>query len=162
MTDGWETSSYGNQTNGYWNFTTYVAPNNSPTIINEDQVPTNTTVGSKLTHTIEATDPDPDTLTWSKINGPDWLKIGPDNGTIYGTPSSADLGSNEFEIQVNDGRGGTDSITFTITVESEEDSEGPKPDDDNLFNNIFFWLIIITIIVIMLILILLLRRRKKE
>lgn len=165
LTDGWETSSYGNLPDGYWNFTTYT--NNPPTITNKASAPTNATVNSALTFTFEATDPDSDPLTWSKISGASWLFMGQTNGTIHGTPFPENLGSNVFTIQVSDGKGGIDSHTFTITVENATGANGQdKQDDDtdDLFDSLLLWLIIVIIIVclILLILVLLKRRKKRE
>lgn len=63
-----------------------------------------------------ATDPDNDTLSYSKTEGPDWLIVQVD-GSLSGTPGTVDLGLNEFMIQVSDGRGGIDSATLYITVQ---------------------------------------------
>jgi hypothetical protein len=119
LTDGWETSSYGNQPDGYWNFTTYTPPGNDPpTITNQLDVPAKAYLGIPLTFTFSASDNDSDPIIWSKVSGPSWLYIGSDNGTIYGTPPSGAIGPNNFTIQVSDGKGGIDSHTFMIEVES--------------------------------------------
>jgi hypothetical protein len=119
LTDSWETSSYGNPPDGYWNFTTYNPPeNNPPTITNKLEVPAKAYVGIPLTFTFTAADNDSDPMTWSKISGENWLNIGLDNGTIYGTPASETIGANNFQIQVSDGKGGIDSHPFIIEVEA--------------------------------------------
>ena len=41
-------------------------------------------------------------LTYTKISGPDWLTIASD-GTLSGTPASADWGANLWKIKVSDG-----------------------------------------------------------
>ncbi len=43
-----------------------------------------------------------DTLTYSKASGPAWLNVAPD-GTLSGTPTSSDGGTNYFTIAVSDG-----------------------------------------------------------
>jgi hypothetical protein len=64
----------------------------------------------------DAVDANPgDTLTFSKLSGPAWLTVAPD-GTLGGIPSeTADLGINEFAVQVSDG-GYTDTATLYIEV----------------------------------------------
>jgi hypothetical protein len=120
LSDGWETGQYVNMPDGYWNFTASsgVSPNNPPAITNKESEPDTAFVNVSLAFTFEATDADLDTLTWSKISGPTWLLIGSSNGTIYGTPSTSDLGDNDFKIEVNDGKGGADNHTFTIDVQT--------------------------------------------
>ncbi|UCG70651.1 MAG: exo-alpha-sialidase [Thermoplasmata archaeon] len=159
LNDGWENSVYGNQPDGFWNFTTYTSttPNNSPTITNKNSAPTGADIGSKVTFTFTATDPDSDPLSWSKISGPNWLSIGSANGTVYGTPSQGDFGSNAFTIQVSDGRGGTDSHTFTITVDSQVDGDGTDDDEQEDFLPLLL-IIVIVIVVVAIILIFALRR----
>jgi hypothetical protein len=159
LTDGWETSTYGNQPDGYWNFTTYTSTttNNPPTITNKGSAPTSATLNVTLTFTFEAADPDSDPLTWSKITGPDWLSIGAANGTIYGTPSADNAGSNEFTIQVVDGRSGTESHTFTITVDSGQNGNG---NGDNGNGDSSLYLIIIIIVIIIVIIVAVIARRR--
>jgi hypothetical protein len=127
LNDGWETGTYGNQPDGYWAFSTYTPTpeNNPPTITNKDSEPDASAVGSFIDFTFTATDPDSDPLSWGKISGPGWLRIGTDNGTIYGTSSSENIGMNNFTIQVSDGKGGIDSHAFTIDVEDTTTPNNP-------------------------------------
>ncbi|UCG70011.1 MAG: exo-alpha-sialidase [Thermoplasmata archaeon] len=127
LNDGWETSSYGNQPDGYWAFSTFTPTpqNNPPTITNKGSEPDTSTVGSFIDFMFTATDPDSDPLSWGKISGPSWLRIGTDNGRIYGTPSSEDQGTNNFTIQVSDGKGGSDNHTFTIQIEDTTTPNNP-------------------------------------
>jgi hypothetical protein len=154
LTDGWETSLYGNQPDGFWNFTSHTPPiqNSPPAITNKASVPTKATTNSELSFTFTATDPDSDTLTWSKISGPEWLSIDTTTGMIQGTPSSVDIGPNHFTIRVSDGNGGEDDYTFTIAVNEDADEDG---------QDMFLWLIVIIIIVVILILLVFLIRKKK-
>jgi hypothetical protein len=48
-----------------------------------------------------ATDPNGDTKTFAIVSGPTWLSMDT-NGHYYGTPSAADVGTNEFVISVAD------------------------------------------------------------
>jgi autotransporter-associated beta strand protein len=56
-----------------------------------------------------------DTLTYSKVSGPSWLGVASD-GTLSGTPQSANLGLNSFTVRVSDPSGRTDDAVVTITV----------------------------------------------
>jgi len=118
-----------------------------------------------LTFEFEATDPDSDPLSWGKISGPSWLTIGQANGTIYGSPSLEDLGSNTFEIQVSDGKGGTDSHTFSISVEPIIDGDDEDQLDyewDTIPMSICLFIVIIIAILLLILLLRLLRRKKEE
>ncbi len=67
-----------------------------------------------------ATDVDGDALTYSLVDGPGWLHISPD-GTAWGTPRSLDHGLQTWTVQVDDGLGGTDTATLTLTVPNTYD-----------------------------------------
>lgn len=54
-------------------------------------------------------------LTFSKVSGPAWLRVGP-GGSLSGSPSSGNLGLNQFVVQVSDGHGGTDTASLQIQV----------------------------------------------
>lgn len=58
-----------------------------------------------------------DTLTYSKPVGPAWLNIATD-GTMTGTPTSADGGTNYFTVRVTDaaGQNGFALVTINVTV----------------------------------------------
>lgn len=55
-------------------------------------------------------------LVFSKVDGADWLTIG-SNGMLSGTPTSDDIGTNNFTVQVEDSNGNYDQVTLTICVE---------------------------------------------
>lgn len=50
----------------------------------------------------DAKDDNGDSLSFSKVSGPDWLTIS-ENGDLTGTPGSNDVGENSFVVQVSDG-----------------------------------------------------------
>jgi hypothetical protein len=62
-----------------------------------------------------ATDVDPDTLSYYKVFGPDWLVVASD-GSLSGTPPNGADGLNQFEVWVTDGKGGYDGVDLEITV----------------------------------------------
>ena len=70
-------------------------------------------VGSIAT---DASDPESDPLTFSKVSGPAWLSVASD-GTLSGTPGAGDAGANAFVVQV-DALGGSDTATLNITVDA--------------------------------------------
>ena len=65
----------------------------------------------------DAADPDGDTLTYSKILGPDWLSIWSD-GSLSGMPDSTDTGLNVFTVRVTDGSALFDDAVMNITVDA--------------------------------------------
>ena len=62
----------------------------------------------------DASDPESDPMTFSKVSGPAWLSVAAD-GTLSGTPDDSNVGSNVFIVQV-DATGGSDTATLTIQV----------------------------------------------
>ncbi|MHC4883210.1 MAG: putative Ig domain-containing protein, partial [Planctomycetota bacterium] len=62
----------------------------------------------------DASDPESDPMTFSKVSGPTWLSVATD-GTLSGTPGAGDVGANVFTVQV-DSAGGSDTATLNITV----------------------------------------------
>jgi hypothetical protein len=64
----------------------------------------------------DASDPESDPMTFSKVSGPAWLSVA-SNGTLSGTPGAGDVGLNAFTVQV-DATGGSDTATLNITVDA--------------------------------------------
>ena len=79
---------------------------------------TNVTADSLYSVQFLASDPDNDSLTWNMSSNASWLGM-TSNGLLSGTPSSADLGIYIVAITVSDGRGGTDSLTFELSVSAK-------------------------------------------
>ena len=100
-------------------------PNNPPSFNSNPIIEINATEGQSYSSTLsdDATDPDFDTLSFSKVSGPAWLVVS-SNGDLSGTPGAGDLGLNSFTVEVDDGNGGTDQATLEITV----DPAGSQPD----------------------------------
>lgn len=65
----------------------------------------------------DASDPESDPMTFSKVSGPTWLSVATD-GTLSGTPIAGDVGPNAFTVQV-DATGGSDTATLNITVDED-------------------------------------------
>ena len=65
---------------------------------------------------LSATDGDPGgTLTYAKVSGPAWLGVAA-NGTLSGTPSSANAGANIFVVRATDAAGLFGQATLNIMV----------------------------------------------
>jgi hypothetical protein len=62
----------------------------------------------------DASDPEADPMTFSKVSGPAWLSVAT-NGVLSGTPGSGDVGANVFTVQVA-ATGGSNTATLNITV----------------------------------------------
>ncbi|QBG46738.1 hypothetical protein EGM51_04750 [Verrucomicrobia bacterium S94] len=75
-------------------------------------------VGALADH---ASDPNGDALVFSKTSGPAWLEVAVD-GTLSGTPAESDVGTNRFDVVVEDPSGETDTAELTIVV-----LDGPPP-----------------------------------
>ena len=91
---------------------------NSPPSFNADPiVEAKATKGQAYASTIgnDATDPDSDPLSFSKLAGPAWLTVAP-GGALSGTPGGANMGLNTFTVQAADGRGGIARAALQITV----------------------------------------------
>ncbi len=91
--------------------------NSPPAFTSDPIVKSNATQGLAYNGSIagNASDPDSDPLTFAKTSGPAWLSVAA-NGSLSGTPASANIGTNSFTVGVSDGKGGSDSATLQITV----------------------------------------------
>lgn len=63
----------------------------------------------------DATDPNGDTVTFSKISGPTWLLVA-GNGALTGTPFSAQVGTNSFVVRATDSSGLFSNATMNVAV----------------------------------------------
>ena len=82
--------------------------------------------------TLNATDEDEDTLTWSidtqGSNGTAGATSPGTSSTISYTPTANYNGSDSFIVEVDDGNGGTDTITVNVTIQPVNDN--PDAIDD--------------------------------
>jgi hypothetical protein len=62
-----------------------------------------------------ASDPNGDTMSFSKVSGPAWLSVF-SNGTLSGTPLSSDAGTNLFVMMVSDPAGLSSTATMNLAV----------------------------------------------
>jgi hypothetical protein len=91
--------------------------NNPPAFSSDPITMPDATFGQEYTGSLSgsAADPDGDSLLFVKTDGPVWLTVAA-NGSLGGTPSAGDQGSNSFTVTVSDGQGGSDSATLVINV----------------------------------------------
>ncbi|MFC6199412.1 Ig-like domain-containing protein, partial [Ponticaulis profundi] len=77
---------------------------------------------SVITGTISATDMDGDTLTYTLASGPANGSVTlTGNGYTY-TPAADFNGTDSFDVLIDDGNGGTDTVTIDVTVTSVNDA----------------------------------------
>lgn len=62
-----------------------------------------------------AADPNGDEMTFAYVSGPTWLVVDTD-GTLSGTPGASDLGTNVFEVSVEDPDGASARANLEIVV----------------------------------------------
>ena len=93
-------------------------PNQAPSFSSDPVVEANATEGAAYSASIadDASDPEGDTMTFSKVSGPAWLSVASD-GSLSGTPGAGDTGLNSFTVQV-DATGGSDTAVLEITVDA--------------------------------------------
>jgi hypothetical protein len=94
-----------------------VDPNQPPVFNSDPFSKPNATVNLAFNQSIalDATDPEGDPMTFSKIGGPAWLNVASD-GSLTGMPGGGDAGLNSFTVQVNAGSG-MGQATLNITVD---------------------------------------------
>ncbi|MCA9192062.1 MAG: hypothetical protein KDB03_09875 [Planctomycetales bacterium] len=84
--------------------------NRPPEIVS--QAITEAVVGHTYAYTLDATDPDGDSLSYSLLSGPNIF----DGHSLLWIPSASDVGSHSVSVRVEDGRGGIAEQRFNLTV----------------------------------------------
>jgi len=93
---------------------------NTPPVANDVSASTNE--DNTVTITLSGTDADGDPLTFSIVSGPSngmlgpIVPTGPTSATVNYTPNLNYNGSDSFVYEANDGNGGTDTATVSITI----------------------------------------------
>ncbi len=93
-----------------------ISPVNQPPSISSTPL-LNATAGVEYSYQATATDPDGDQLTYSVSQLPAGANINSQTGLLSWTPGSGQLGDHNIALEVSDGQGGSDSQSFTLTVE---------------------------------------------
>jgi len=87
-------------------------PNVTPVIISEPII--TATEDQLYSYQVEASDPNGDTLTYSFIIKPGGMNIDSENGLITWTPTNDQVGINQVEVEISDGK---KSITQSFEIE---------------------------------------------
>ncbi|MEM7790997.1 MAG: sulfatase-like hydrolase/transferase [Verrucomicrobiota bacterium] len=77
---------------------------------------TNAVSETAYTGTLAGSATDEGTVTYLKVDGPDWLSVAT-NGTLSGTPAATDIGANYFTISATDLESATTRAKLLILVE---------------------------------------------
>ena len=95
--------------------TLHIYVNGAPSFTSNPFAGSTATVGQPYSGSLAtaAADPNGGTLTFAKLSGPAWLGVAGD-GTLSGTPSLSDIGTNSFLVGVSDPGGLSDSATLSI------------------------------------------------
>ena len=75
--------------------------NKAPLLVSETFL--TTYADSAFVHQLETEDPEGEEVEVMVLSGPDWLNFAENTKTLSGTPTRADAGVNEIEIQLSDG-----------------------------------------------------------
>nr|MCU0797991.1 putative Ig domain-containing protein [Akkermansiaceae bacterium] len=121
-----------------------LVPNRAPAFTADPVVKSAATEDASYSGSLAAdtTDPDfGDTRTFAKVSGPSWLSVSSD-GTLSGTPSNSDVGSNSFTVRVTDAAGLSDDAGLSITVTNANDApvfaadpiSGGNVDEDSAYS----------------------------
>jgi len=98
---------------------------NTPPVANDTSATTNE--DTTVTITLSGSDVDGDSLTFSIVSGPSngtlgaIISTGPTTATVDYSPNLNFNGTDSFVFQANDGNGGTDNATATITINAVND-----------------------------------------
>lgn len=102
--------------------TTSSTSNRAPTI--SGTPPSSVTVGNTYSFRPTASDPDGDALAYLVWNKPSWAQFNTATGQLYGTPTSAHVGTySNILIKVTDGKVKTSLPAFSITVKAATSSD---------------------------------------
>ncbi|RLA20812.1 MAG: hypothetical protein DRQ56_02265, partial [Gammaproteobacteria bacterium] len=73
-------------------------------------------LGARYDYRLQATDADGDPIVYSVVTGPEGLGIDPYTGVLDWVPSDVQLGEHPVALKAYDGRGGSATQSFTLTV----------------------------------------------
>jgi|GEM_PF-1061336 len=98
------------------------------------------------TYSIQASDVDGDTLTYSLTAGPEGMSVDPTTGLVAWSPTQDDLGSKTVIIDINDGNGGVFTHSFTLSVSNTNDAPTiiSSPDTTALEDALFSYVLLAT------------------
>ena len=99
------------------------APNDPPHISSTPRA--RTRLGSQYIYAVEATDPNADPLSYHLDSPPQGMTIDGE-GVVRWQPTVGQLGDNPVNVRVEDGRGGVDTQSFTLTVVTTDTNTAPR------------------------------------
>ena len=100
-----------------------VAPNDAPVITSSPR--TRVRLGTTYPYQIQAWDPNGDPLTYGLLNGPANMSVDAQTGVVLWTPTNAQFGEHQTQVQVSDGRGGLAQQSFVIQVTNSNSNAAP-------------------------------------
>ncbi|MGB2985952.1 MAG: putative Ig domain-containing protein, partial [Phycisphaerae bacterium] len=124
VTDAWDASET-------VTFDGEVLPETPPRITSTP--PFTAQIDEVYTYQVIAVDDEGDTLTYSFVVAPSGMSIDDATGLATWTPASAQIGSHEVGIRVDDGRGGWATQTYTLTVSLTGENHPPQITSTPLF-----------------------------
>ncbi len=84
--------------------------------------PSSTNEDAPFTFAASAVDDDGDTLSFTLQAGPAGMSINASNGVLSWLPTNDDVGDASVSVRVQDGRGGSATLSFTLTVVNTPDA----------------------------------------
>jgi hypothetical protein len=117
------------------------------------------TEGDLLSVQVQATDPDGNALTYTKISGPNLATVS-NTGLITWQTKDGDVGNYLFLIRVSDNKTSTD-MTFRVTVK-EKTTTGDDDNDNSFWMFLMGGLAIFILLLLIIVVVLLLFLRKRR
>lgn len=100
--------------------TVSASPDNHPPVISSEPLRLSLLAGQSFAYSVTATDADSDSINYALLKAAPGMSINPLSGDINWTASSSLTGNIDISIKVSDGRGGSDTQTFTLAVSSNQ------------------------------------------
>ncbi|MCQ8119474.1 NHL domain-containing protein [Methylomonas rosea] len=92
---------------------------------------TTATIGKPYVYDVDATDSDNDALSYSLSAYPTGMSINSQTGIIGWTPAAGQTGTQAVTVKVTDGKGGSDSQSYSITVVAADQTTMPNVVDQS-------------------------------
>ena len=83
-------------------------------------------IGQSYQTPLSATDPDGDELTYEILSAPEGMQLGADGASLEWSPESEAEGNHSVLVRVEDGRGGSDELQFTLAAIEQPANRPPE------------------------------------
>ncbi len=95
-------------------------------------------------YSIQANDVNGDTLTYSLVTGPEGLSVDSTTGLVTWLPTQDDLGDTTVTVDIDDGKGGVFTHSFTLSVSNTNDAPtiSSSPDTSAVEDALFTYTVI--------------------